>query len=82
MDRGAWRATVCGVTEEMHPTVSLNSSNEDKLRPLPLTAFRGEPPLSSGGMEQPRLLRLPLGGPACWYFVCLSCSSTGSVSLV
>ena len=43
MDRGAWRATVYGVTEELDSTVYLNN-NEDELRPLPLTAFRGEPP--------------------------------------
>ena len=33
MDRGAWRATVYGVTEELDSTVYLNN-NEDELRPL------------------------------------------------
>ena len=75
MDRGAWRATVYGVTEELDSTVYLNN-NEDELRPLPLTAFRGEPPLSSGGMGQPHLLHLPFVGWPCLLAVfCLSCSS-------
>ena len=70
MDRGAWRATVCGVTEEMDPTVSLNSSNEDKLRPLPLTAFRGEPPPELGWDGPASPSAPPIGWP-CLLVLCL-----------